>query len=103
MSKRRYLIRSENASQLSGSEQEQFVDDVYSILDGEDIRGVFVTEGSWNWLDVEGEIAEVENVIEQFKELDDVGAVEFEKTDNSSRWTMTDSWHGHGDNDAHRP
>jgi hypothetical protein len=103
MSKRRYLIRSENASQLSGSEQEQFVDDVYSILDGEDIRGVFVTVDDWNWLDVEGERAEVESVVQQFKELEDVGTVEFEKTDDSSDWTVTDSWHGHGDDDAQRP
>ncbi|GEM_PF-4814556 len=103
MPKRRYLIRSENASQLSGSEQEQFVDDVYSILDGGEIRGVFVANGGWSWLDVEGDRAEVEDIVQQFKELDDVGAVEFEKTDDSSDWTITDSWHGHGDNDAHRP
>lgn len=103
MTKRRYLIRCENASELSGSEQEQLVDDVYSILDGEDIRGVFVAEGNWNWLDVEGEQAEVDNVVQEFKRLDDVGAVEFEKTDDYSEWTMSDSWHGHGDNDAHRP
>jgi hypothetical protein len=102
MSKRRYLIRSENASQLSGSEQEQFVDDVYSIVDGEDVRGTFIVSGGWNWLDWEADASTAERVVDEFKNLDDVGAVELEQYEDAQNWTLDDGWYGHGDNDAHR-
>jgi len=102
MTKRRYLIRAENAKNLTGSEQEQFVDEVYNIVDGTGVRGTFVVSGGWDWLDWEGEASQVDAVVQQFSNLEAVSSVEVESTEESEDWTISDGWYGHGDEEAHR-
>jgi len=99
-------IRIHLEDSVSESQYESFFTDTYSSFDSEGLDGVFVTEGSWNWVvqggwnwaEIEGSPTDVDNEISDLENDSRVDDVTVLNTDNSDSSTFSNLiLHGESD------
>ena len=100
MSKKRVTLRCEFASELSDSEQKEFVDDVEGWLEGTGINGYFVVNGGRGWIEWEGDGSDVDEKVDDLK--NDLRVDAYETVEEASiESTNGSDWYGHTVPDAH--
>ena len=102
MAYRRVALRCINKSDLSGSDQEDFADDVQSRVENAsgELGGYFTCCGGQNWIEIEGDESGVDSVIQKHKDDDRVEATMVLEDSNPSQ-VLTDKWRAHTEPDLY--
>jgi len=106
MSKKRRVLRVQTAYELDEGEQESLVDDVASLVSGDDVRGHFISCGGTALIEWEGDANlvddRIDDVLADSRVSDDPADIE-ELQDVQIDSGDFDQWYGHSDqSDAYR-
>lgn len=100
MAKKRVVVRCRHSSELSGSEQKDFADDVKGRLEGTGINGYFITSRGSDWIEWEGDATTVDSKVNEHLNDSRISGYDVvEETEIAS--LNADKWRAHTEPDLH--